>query len=355
MPEPIRYVYGSVPADLTEVPADARQCSPRVPSASPLGLVPAGSSAGIVVHAPASVIERRRVLALALRALAEAAPLVAIAHNTKGGARLAKDLEAFGCEVFSEHKRHHRIVSTRRPAAPAGLDVAIADGDAIQLPDLGLWSQPGLFNWDRIDPGSALLMEHLPALTGRGADLGCGIGVLARAIRDKSPTSELHLIDIDARALDIAHRNVPGDSIFLHWTDVRSARPTLSAPVRSAEGTSAIQVGTLPSGLDFVVCNPPFHDGGEEDKSLGIAFITRAAEMLRPGGVLWLTANRHLPYEAVLSRAFESVEAVADRAGFKIYAARKGARTAGRSAGRGIARQFRDAGLRRSPAPRARR
>lgn len=82
-------------------------------------------------------------------------------------------------------------------------------------------------------------------------------------------------------------------------------------------------IGVLPAGLDFVVCNPPFHDAGEEDQSLGKLFIERAADMLRPGGQLWLTANRHLPYEVILRERFETVEAIADRAGFKVFAATK--------------------------------
>ena len=322
MPEPIKHIYGVVSAGLAEVPAGAQQCSPRVPGASPLGLVPAGSSAGMVVHAPASVIERRRVLALALRALAPGAPLVAIAHNTKGGTRLVKELEAFGCGTVSEHKRHHRIVRAVRPEHVHGLQDAIDDGDAIFLPELGFWSQPGLFNWDRVDPGSALLLEHLPVLTGCGADLGCGIGVLARAVREKNPATVLHLIDIDARALDIARRNVPGDGIVLHWTDVRTAR--IAGPSPAGERPTEMPlIGVLPAGLDFVVCNPPFHDAGEEDQSLGKLFIERAADMLRPGGQLWLTANRHLPYEVILRERFETVEAIADRAGFKVFAATK--------------------------------
>lgn len=343
VPEPITHVYGAVPADLAEVPASAVQCSPRVPGASPLGQVPAASSTAIVMHAPASVVERRRVMALALKALQAGAPLTVIAHNTKGGTRLAKELEALGCVVVSEHKRHHRIARTTRPETPTGVDQAIAEGDAILLPELGLWSQPGLFNWDRIDPGSQLLLDHLPALAGRGADLGCGIGVLARAVREKNPLAEMHLIDIDARALDIARRNVPGDGIFLHWADVRAtqvADATSPSPRGEKEMSSApALLRTLPSGLDFVVCNPPFHDGGEEDKSLGKVFINRAAEMLRPGGTLWLTANRHLPYEAVLTSAFESVEPVADKSGFKIYAAKKAARAAIRNPGRNPGRK----------------
>ena len=70
--------------------------------------------------------------------------------------------------------------------------------------------------------------------------------------------------------------------------------------------------------------NPPFHLGsGTEDQGLGLLFISRAAESLRPGGVLWLTANRHLPYEAALKPAFKTVTARADRNGFKIIEARR--------------------------------
>ncbi|MCB7212868.1 methyltransferase, partial [Lactiplantibacillus plantarum] len=44
-------------------------------------------------------------------------------------------------------------------------------------------SRPGVFAWDRIDPASALLAEHLPAdLAGRAADLGAGYGYLSREL-----------------------------------------------------------------------------------------------------------------------------------------------------------------------------
>ena len=80
---------------------------------------------------------------------------------------------------------------------------------------------------------------------------------------------------------------------------------------------------TLPeaSDLDFVVSNPPFHDGGAEDRRLGQAFIAKAAAMLRKGGVLWLVANRHLPYERPLAEAFARVRPVADRDGYKVFEA----------------------------------
>ena len=72
-----------------------------------------------------------------------------------------------------------------------------------------------------------------------------------------------------------------------------------------------------------MVTNPPFHDGGAEDQSLGQAFIRQAAEALRPGGILWLVANRHLPYEAALTTLFRRVTPKVEASGYKIYEALK--------------------------------
>ena len=313
-------VYGNLPPGLAEVPPRAQQCSPQVPGAAMLSALAPASCASMVMHAPASTVERRHVLALALRALVQDGPLTVLAVNDKGGTRIADELAALGCAVHQSSKRHHRIVRTHRPAVSAGLDEAIAAGQPQFLPDLKLWSQPGLFNWDRIDPGSQLLINHLPPLAGRGADLGCGIGVLARAIR-RDPAAPLTLIDIDGRALDMARENVPGDGVTTLWTDVRTARD-------------------LPSGLDYVVMNPPFHDGGAEDRALGQVFIQQAAAMLRPGGMLWMTANRHLPYEATLTPLFDTVDVIDQAKGFKIFAAQKKTMSKNRQAkdGEGSAR-----------------
>ena len=45
--------------------------------------------------------------------------------------------------------------------------------------------------------------------------------------------------------------------------------------------------------------------------------------MLRSGGVCLLTANRHLPYEAVMKPLFSQITLLAQERGYKIYAAVK--------------------------------
>ena len=102
--------------------------------------------------------------------------------------------------------------------------------------------------------------------------------------------------------MEAARRNLDDPRAELHWADVRHA-----------------ELGEL----DFVVMNPPFHDGGGEDRALGQAFIQRAAAALRKDGVLWLVANRHLPYEAVLGQAFARVTLKAEQGGYKVLEARR--------------------------------
>ncbi|WP_342166958.1 class I SAM-dependent methyltransferase [Methylobacterium sp. SD21] len=297
-------VYGLPPVDLAETPDAALQVSPVIVGSSRLEDVADASLEGATVYAPAGTIERRYVLAHALRALAPGARLTALAPKDRGGARLAKELAGFGCVPSDMPKRHHRICTVARPPEPAGLGVAIDEGGPRHIDNLALCTQPGVFSWDRLDPGTALLMTRLPALKGRGVDLGCGLGLLGRMVLGSSAVTEITLIDLDRRAIEMAKRNVSDPRAKIVWGDLRAA-------------------SALPTGLDFAVSNPPFHDGGAEDQALGKTFIQRAADSLRSGGTLWLVANAHLPYEATLRERFRSVETVAQEGGYKVFEARR--------------------------------
>ena len=75
----------------------------------------------------------------------------------------------------------------------------------------------------------------------------------------------------------------------------------------------------MPPGYDVIVSNPPFHAHGREGRpDIGRAFIAAAAAALKPGGALWLVANRHLPYEDVLDARFGEVSEVASSGAFKV-------------------------------------
>lgn len=293
-------VYGLPPRDVIDPTPGARQVSPLIPGSADLSDVAKTSLASVDLLAPAGLLDARVALAQALQALQVGGVLTAAAPKDKGGMRLKKLLQGFGCMVEETSRRHHRICTVERPPQLDGVEEALAEGAPRRLGRDGLWSQPGVFSWDRLDPGSALLMANLPALAGRGADFGCGIGWLAQKVLVAPQVSALTLVDIDRRAVACARRNVDDPRVAFRWADVRTVGLT---------------------DLDFVVSNPPFHEAGSEDKGLGQAFIRAAAAALRTGGVLWLVANRHLPYEAELTQAFKRVRPVADQGGFKVYEA----------------------------------
>lgn len=295
-------IYGRPPL-IFDPPTDAVQVSPRHPGAEVLEDLTPESFDHAVVHAPAGAVERRYTLALVLRALKPGGRIDAMALKTRGGARLAKELEGFGIASEVVSKAHFKRCLGVRPATLTGVEAAIAEGALRQDPESGIWTQPGLFAWDRVDPGTALLIRHLGTLKGRGADFGCGFGALGQAVLAQEAVTDLALIDLDRRAVEAARRNLTDPRARHMWADVR----------------------TLDSltDLDFVVANPPFHDGGAEDRALGQAFIDRAAKSLRTGGTLWMVANRHLPYEAGLKSAFKAVRAVVEGEGYKIIEAKK--------------------------------
>ena len=274
-------LYGDVPNDLADIVPGSVQVSPLVPGAESLEALEPESCAGLVMRAPPNTVERRHEIALALRALRVGAPLVVLALRDKGGSRLADELEAFGVTVDDQPKRHHRICTGERPAVLHGVDDAIAEGALRFVPDLNLSSQPGLFSWDRFDIGSAVLIEELPELHGRVGDFGCGYGLLSLAALRSAEVTAVIGFDLDRRAIAAARANIRDPRFKAVWVDL------------AAKGAGG-------SDLDVIVMNPPFHRAGIEDQNLGLTFIGRAAEALRKGGVLWLTANRHLPYEAVL-------------------------------------------------------
>ncbi|MHB8530859.1 MAG: class I SAM-dependent methyltransferase [Caulobacteraceae bacterium] len=294
-------VYAEPPVGLGVGVAGAMRFSPFDPDAESIEEAPDASLARLVVAAPPATLERRHILAHGLRALRPGGELIALARKDRGGLRLAAELAGFGCAVRSSGRRHYRICACQRPPAPIGVAAAIVAGGPQIVEALGLWSQPGVFSWNRLDAGSALLLEHLGGLAGRGADLGCGIGILARAVLAADTVSALTLADIDRRAVSAARRNIADPrASFLH-ADLRRE--------------------TELADFDFVVMNPPFHAGGAREVGLGQGLVRAAAAALRPGGFLRMVANVALPYETELGTHFTRFAAIAREGGFKVLEA----------------------------------
>lgn len=297
-------IQGRPPA-VFDPPAQAVQTSPLIPGSLALEDVEPGTADGLMMLASPGVLERRYDLALAMRAVRPGGWLDVMAPKTRGGSRLKAELEAIGLTVAESAKAHHRRCQATRPdnVNDAALEAAIVTGGPRRDAASGLQTQPGIFAWDRVDPGTALLLQTLSDLSGAGADLGCGLGLLSLKVLQGPAVTHLQLIDRDRRAVAAARANVGDDRARFDWADVLTLKTS--------------------GDLDFVVSNPPFHDGGSEDRQVGQGFVRQAAAMLKRGGVLWLVANRHLPYEAVLDEAFKRVDRVAEDGGYKVFRAVK--------------------------------
>ena len=164
----------------------------------------------------------------------------------------------------------------------------------------GFCTAPGVFSADGIDPASALLAQALPQKLGaRVADLGAGWGYLSARVLADDSVRGLHLVEADHIALTCARSNVIDARAQFHWADATT--------------------WTAPEPLDAIIMNPPFHTSRAADPALGQGFIQSAARNLGRSGDLWMVANRHLPYEAVLADAFLRVDEVAGDNRFKVF------------------------------------
>ncbi len=263
----------------------------------------------VLLLAPRQREEARARLAEAVARCLPGGRVVACAANNAGGRSLQDDLARL-CGPVQVLAKHHCRASTTG-VLPAGVDAGLlADWRALDAPrpilDGRFRSRPGLFAWDRVDAASALLAAALPAdLAGDAADLGGGWGYLSHELLARCPgIRSLALFEAEARALECARENLAPARlpVALHWHDVTAG---------------------LPGRYDVIVSNPPFHQSRADEPALGQAFIAAAAGALRPGGRLLLVANRHLPYEAGLSRDFARTRVLREAAGFKVIEAVK--------------------------------
>lgn len=254
--------------------------------------------------------EARASMARAVALTAAGGRVIASASNNEGARSSEADLAQLAGPLEIMVKNKCRVFWT----APlhGSTNVALAaqwrDLDAPRPIDNERFiSRPGVFAWDRVDPASALLARHFTgALHGRAADLGAGFGYLSAELLARCPQiNTLDVYEAERRALELARVNLASvashAAVNYHWHDVTTG---------------------LAHRYDVIVTNPPFHTGSREDRpDIGRRFIAVAAQALNPGGRLLLVANRHLPYESILSANFDSVRTIAQEHGFKIIEA----------------------------------
>lgn len=250
-----------------------------------------------VVTLPRSREAARARIALAASKLSPGGAIWIDGQKTDGIEAVLKEIRAFSDIAELHSKAHGKIARLSDPTA-----IPAEWAGASYTPALGFTTKAGVFSAEAVDPGSAALAAALPEkLPTRIVDLGAGWGWLSAQILKHPGVDILHLVEADHTALECAKANIDDPRAQFHWADARSFK--------------------LPEPVNGVIMNPPFHSGRAADPSLGIAFIRAAASLLTGAGKLWMVANRHLPYEAELSRHFADVSEIGGDNRFKILAA----------------------------------
>lgn len=270
----------------------------------------------VLVLPPRQRDEARALLARAMRATQVGGRIIACISNNEGARSGEADLVRIAGPVTTLTKNKCRVFWSGPLDGPH--DAALAEQwlqlDAVRpIGDGRFVSRPGVFAWDRIDVASELLAEHLSSdLAGRAADLGAGFGYLSVELLERcARIVALDVYEAERRALDLARSNLAAyekrAAVRYCWHDVTAG---------------------LKDSYDVIVCNPPFHTHARTDRpDVGRRFITAASQALRPGGRLWMVANRHLPYERALGAGFDRVRIVTQQHGFKIVEAVKARRS----------------------------
>lgn len=233
--------------------------------------------------------------------------------NAAGAKSAIKDAEALlGSAPVLGHKGGHRLALATRPDAlslpPGWGETRPWEPRILTLTHAGheypVMTMPGLFSWNELDDGTALLLDTLAAGEVRAGmdalDVGCGYGIVGLAAGRAG--AQVTLIDDDLRAVRCAR-----ESVRLNGLDDRCA--VLAGDVTGGIGNRR---------FDLVLSNPPFHQRTDVATGTALQIVREAHAVLRPGGRLLVVANRFLPYDRPIAEVFGAARVVAETSRFYV-------------------------------------
>lgn len=275
----------------------------------------AGSYDRVVILAPRARALGRRWLVEAHALLRPGGVLSLAGANAAGVQPLIADAAAlFGGAGVLGYGKGCRVAESLRAAEPppppdwASLP-GVAPGTWQQITaalpggPVELLSLPGVFSYDRLDAGTAFLLDHLELPAGaRVLDAGCGYGPIgvaaARAGAAHVDMLDSNLLAVAAAAANIERLGLPATALASDALDAVAGR-----------------------SYDLIVSNPPFHAGRQVDTTMAAAFINQGRALLGRGGRMVLVANRFLPYQRLLEPAFRRVARLAESRSYHLLLA----------------------------------
>ncbi|TWT02737.1 class I SAM-dependent methyltransferase [Planococcus sp. CPCC 101016] len=165
----------------------------------------------------------------------------------------------------------------------------------------------GVFSKSEVDFGSRLLIETFKEaeIDGPILDVGCGYGPIGMAVAKAFPHKQVHMVDVNTRAIELAKTNVEKNDIS-------------NAQIYESDGLSAVET----TGFSAILTNPPIRAG----KETIFRFYEEAAEKLADGGSLWVVIQKKQGASSTkvkLEELFGEVKVVDKKKGYFIFEARK--------------------------------
>lgn len=261
----------------------------------------------ILLYWPKAKAEAEYLLAMLLAKFGPGTEICVVGEN-RSGVRSAEKL-------FAQHGPLTKYDSARRCSfywgrceqAPAAFDINDwfrSYPITVANTEITIRSLPGVFSHGELDKGSELLLNTLPALSGKVLDFGCGAGVIGAVMKTNHPSIELELCDISALA-------------------IASAKETFRVNQLDATFTATDVYTALQGPYDYLISNPPFHAGLKTFYAATEDFIAQAPQYLTPNGQLIIVANSFLRYPPLLEESLGTCEITAKSNKFNIYTAQK--------------------------------
>jgi 16S rRNA (guanine1207-N2)-methyltransferase len=250
----------------------------------------------------------------AWRCLKPGAPLVIAGYKNEGTKTYIEKITKLmgnGKQIEKDGPSYSSIIHKQARYNP---DQCIDDSDYTRLrpiavdSGLQILSKPGLFGWNKVDTGSALLIEqiHNGALGEKRPttclDLGCGYGYLTLAAAQLDCCKQIDnwiLTDNNAAALAAAQVNIRANELV-------------------GEVIAADAGRQISQKVDLLLCNPPFHQGFSVDGDLTDKFLRSAQKLLAPDGIAFFVINQFIPLERKATGRFREISLIIDNGSFKV-------------------------------------
>jgi 16S rRNA (guanine1207-N2)-methyltransferase len=259
----------------------------------------------VIIQFPKSKAELSFTLAMVAESLSEECLVLVVGENKSGIKSLEKLTNEQLKDCIKIDAARHCLLFAAKMIKPK--EVFVLNNwlkpysFTINKTEVDVLALPGVFSQNSLDIGTQVLLENLPEkVTGELLDFGCGAGVIACYIGKLFPEAKLNLLDVSALAL-------------------YSAQESLKINALIGETFPSNSLSNVTGKYDYVISNPPFHQGLKTNYQATETFLSQIKAHLKPKGKVTVVANSFLRYQTIMEKALGQTQVLVKQKGFSLY------------------------------------